>query len=211
MLIPCTVKGIDANSKRTEPPMSTRRLASLMPRVIPWLGLALSACSADSPEDCARLTEDSAQQCYIDTVLALWATDPAAAEAWLPELTPVTRDYLLYTITQQHEPNTLRLCKQIENPQIAETCTKFVQRPHMHRHTIREEKGGPEGGGLPPEGGGPPPGGPGAEGGGPRGPGSGGPRGPGRGGPPDGRGEPPEGRGEPPIQARPPPPETPAP
>ena len=197
--------------------MSTRRVAPLSLPLIPWLGLVLSACSADSPEDCARLPEDSAQQCYIDTVLALWATDPAAAEAWLPKLSPVTRDYLLYTITQQHEPNTLRLCKEIENPQIAETCTKFVQRPHMHRHTIRDEKGGPEGEGLPPEGGGgPPPGGPGAEGGGPRGPGgggpggpgAGGPRGPGRGGPPEGRGGP--GRGEPPIQVRPPPPETPA-
>lgn len=184
--------------------MSTRRLALIFTS----LGLAVSACSADSPEDCARLPDDAAQQCYIDTVLALWATDPVAAEAWLPKLTPVTRDYLLYTITQQHEPNTLRLCREIENPQIAETCTKFVQRPHMHRHTIRDEKGGGEGEGLPPEGGGgPPPGGPGADGAGPRGPGGpggpgGGPRGPGRGGP---------GRGEPPIQVRPPPPETPAP
>ncbi|MCK6521251.1 hypothetical protein L6R49_07390 [Myxococcota bacterium] len=190
--------------------MSTPRLAVM----IPLLGLTLSACSADSPEDCARLPEDAAEQCYIDTVLALWATDPVAAEAWLPKLTPVTRDYLLYTITQQHEPNTLRLCREIENPQIAETCTKFVQRPHMHRHTIRDEKGGPEGEGLPPEGGGPPPGGPGGEGAGPRGPGAGGPGGPGgpgAGGPggPRGRGGP--GRGEPPIQVRPPPPETPAP
>ncbi len=100
--------------------------------------------SWSTPEDCAALPAgDVKDDCFGHFIVDIFKSDPKRGmEIMQQEISnDGVRDYLWLEITRKVDPTTTKFCQLIQSQTLMKRCQTLVSRPHLHRDTLRENKG----------------------------------------------------------------------
>ena len=98
----------------------------------------LSSCSYFSL-DCGSLFGQDRENCFADTILKTYETDPKHTLQILDkEISSSTYDFLLMELTRKYHPQSRHLCQKMKDVTLQERCMIMVSRPHLQRKKMEE-------------------------------------------------------------------------
>ena len=119
-----------------------------------WLLVLLFACTGTKQKawtqssDCENLSMGTEKDdCWGQFLVDEFKNDrKRGADIIVNQISdPKVQDFLWLEVTRKVDPSNMQYCKRIEDPTLKSRCQTLVNRPHLHRETLRQnEKGTPQ-------------------------------------------------------------------